>query len=136
METAAFMVRAVFTTCGKNISPLPKSSPTRFIPSISGPSMTFTACGYFCNASSISGCRNSVIPFCRAYFNLSSTACLRHSGAAGFGAGAPPALAAAFAASAFALISAASSMRSSAAPFLLFNTTSSMSSSCSLGILS
>ena len=34
------MTRALFTTCGRNILPAPKRSPTTFIPAISGPSMT------------------------------------------------------------------------------------------------
>ena len=43
IATAFFMVRAVFTTWGRNILPAPNSSPTWFIPSISGPSITSTA---------------------------------------------------------------------------------------------
>ncbi|CSC41264.1 Uncharacterised protein [Vibrio cholerae] len=38
--TACFMTRADFTTCGRNIFPSPNKSPTTFIPSISGPSIT------------------------------------------------------------------------------------------------
>ena len=38
--TARFIARALFTTCGRNIFPEPNRSPTIFIPSISGPSMT------------------------------------------------------------------------------------------------
>ena len=38
--TARFIARALFTTCGRNIFPEPKRSPTIFIPSISGPSIT------------------------------------------------------------------------------------------------
>ena len=38
--TACFMTRADFTTCGRNILPAPKRSPTTFMPFISGPSMT------------------------------------------------------------------------------------------------
>ena len=34
------MTRADLTTCGRNILPAPKRSPTTFMPSISGPSMT------------------------------------------------------------------------------------------------
>jgi hypothetical protein len=37
---AFFMTRADFTTCGRNILPDPNRSPTTFMPSISGPSMT------------------------------------------------------------------------------------------------
>ncbi len=38
--TAFFMTRADLTTCGRNILPAPKRSPTTFMPSISGPSIT------------------------------------------------------------------------------------------------
>src|SRR6185437_8210943 len=38
--TARFITRALFTTCGRNILPEPNRSPTTFMPSISGPSMT------------------------------------------------------------------------------------------------
>ncbi len=38
--TACFITRALFTTCGRNILPAPNRSPTTFMPSISGPSMT------------------------------------------------------------------------------------------------
>ena len=41
--TASFITLADFTTCGRNIFPLPKSSPTASIPFISGPSITSTA---------------------------------------------------------------------------------------------
>jgi hypothetical protein len=34
------MTRALFTTWGRNILPAPKRSPTSFMPSISGPSIT------------------------------------------------------------------------------------------------
>ncbi len=38
--TACFITRADFTTCGRNILPEPNRSPTTFMPSISGPSIT------------------------------------------------------------------------------------------------
>ena len=38
--TAFFITRADFTTCGRNILPEPNRSPTTFMPSISGPSIT------------------------------------------------------------------------------------------------
>ena len=38
--TAFFITRALLTTCGRNILPAPNRSPTTFMPSISGPSMT------------------------------------------------------------------------------------------------
>ena len=34
------MARALLTTCGRNILPAPNRSPTTFMPSISGPSIT------------------------------------------------------------------------------------------------
>ena len=41
--TAFFITRALLTTCGRNILPAPKRSPTTFMPSISGPSITSSA---------------------------------------------------------------------------------------------
>ena len=38
--TACFITRADLTTCGRNILPEPNRSPTTFMPSISGPSIT------------------------------------------------------------------------------------------------
>ena len=38
--TAFFMTRADLTTCGRNILPAPKRSPTTDMPAIRGPSMT------------------------------------------------------------------------------------------------
>ena len=52
--TLFFITRALFTTCGKNILPLPKRSPTTFIPSIRGPSITSRGFGYCRRASSVS----------------------------------------------------------------------------------
>ena len=66
------MVRAVFTTCGRNIFPSPKSFPTRFIPFISGPSMIFTALPYADRASCKSASSRSTVPLTRAYSSLSS----------------------------------------------------------------
>ena len=43
--TARFIARALFTTCGRNIFPEPKRSPTIFIPSMSGPSITSSGRG-------------------------------------------------------------------------------------------
>ena len=45
--TAFFMTRALLTTCGKNILPAPNRSPTTFMPSMSGPSMTGSGASYF-----------------------------------------------------------------------------------------
>ena len=52
--TARFITRALFTTCGRNILPSPKRSPTVFIPAISGPSMTCSARLAPARASSVS----------------------------------------------------------------------------------
>ena len=52
--TARFIARALFTTCGRNILPAPNSSPTTFMPSINGPSMTSSGRPYFTRASSAS----------------------------------------------------------------------------------
>ena len=41
--TACFMTRALLTTCGRNILPEPNRSPTTFMPSMSGPSITASA---------------------------------------------------------------------------------------------
>ena len=46
IATAFFIVRAVFTTCGRNIFPAPNRLPTLFIPLINGPSMISTAWAY------------------------------------------------------------------------------------------
>ena len=43
--TACFITRADFTTCGRNILPEPNRSPTTFMPSISGPSITASGRG-------------------------------------------------------------------------------------------
>ena len=43
--TAFFIARALLTTCGRNILPAPNRSPTIFMPSISGPSMTSSGRG-------------------------------------------------------------------------------------------
>ena len=56
------MTRALFTTCGRNIFPEPKRSPTTFMPSISGPSMMRNGLSYFCRASSTSATMNSLRP--------------------------------------------------------------------------
>ncbi len=52
--TARFITRALLTTCGRNILPLPKRSPTTFIPSMSGPSMTSIGRSTCSRASSVS----------------------------------------------------------------------------------
>ena len=45
--TACFITRADLTTWGRNILPWPKRSPTTFMPSISGPSITRSGCAEF-----------------------------------------------------------------------------------------
>ena len=40
MHDSLLQTRALFTTWGRNILPSPKRSPTTFMPSIRGPSMT------------------------------------------------------------------------------------------------
>ena len=52
--TAFFITRADFTTWGRNILPAPKRSPTMFIPSISGPSITSSGRVAAWRASSVS----------------------------------------------------------------------------------
>ena len=77
--TLFFMTRALFTTCGKNILPTPNRSPTMFIPSINGPSMTSNGRGYCCLASSVSASMYSVMPLISACFRRSSTGLLRQA---------------------------------------------------------
>ena len=52
--TACFITRALLTTWGRNILPAPKRSPTTFMPSINGPSITASARSAPCRASSVS----------------------------------------------------------------------------------
>ena len=67
-STACFMARALFTTCGKKSLPSPKSTPTRFIPSIKAPSMI--SIGDL--PSSISSCRSSGISSSLPFSNASA----------------------------------------------------------------
>ena len=76
--TLFFITRALFTTCGRNIFPSPNRSPTTLIPSISGPSITFSGTPYFSRASSVSSSMKSVRPFSSACFSRSSTGPSRH----------------------------------------------------------
>ena len=64
--TACFITRADFTTCGKNILPEPKRSPTTFMPAISGPSITSSGRLATRRASSVSASTKSVMPLTRA----------------------------------------------------------------------
>ena len=52
--TAFFMTRADFTTWGRNIFPSPNKSPTTFMPSISGPSITCKGLSASRRAASVS----------------------------------------------------------------------------------
>mmetsp|Transcript_656 Transcript_656/g.1782 ORF Transcript_656/g.1782 Transcript_656/m.1782 type:complete len:323 (+) Transcript_656:1287-2255(+) len=78
--TAFFITRALLMTCGKNILPAPKRSPTVFMPSMRGPSMTCRGLAYFpqLRASSASTTANSSIPLTRAYWIRFSTLSSRH----------------------------------------------------------
>ena len=73
MATACFMTRADFTTWGKNIFPLPKYSPTMFIPAINGPSIMAKGEGYVSMASLMSSAMCVGIPLIKASANLSSS---------------------------------------------------------------
>ena len=71
--TAFFMTRALFTTCGRNILPAPNRSPTTFMPSINGPSMTSRGRASACRASSTSASTWSAMPCTRACESRSLT---------------------------------------------------------------
>ncbi|MNY29785.1 hypothetical protein D3C86_1638480 [compost metagenome] len=79
--TACFMTRADFTTCGRNILPSPNRSPTTFMPSISGPSMTSMGrpprSKIFWRTSSVSSTMNVVMPCTSACDRRCSTSALR-----------------------------------------------------------
>ena len=81
--TACFITRADLTTCGRNILPAPNRSPTMFMPSISGPSITLIgrppACSIFARTSSVSSTMKFVMPCTSACERRSSTGWLRHS---------------------------------------------------------
>ncbi len=64
--TAFFITRADFTTCGRNIFPSPKRSPTTFIPVIKCPSITCNGFSEAKRASSTSSRIYASIPFTRA----------------------------------------------------------------------
>ena len=71
--TAFFMTRADLTTCGRNILPAPNRSPTTFMPSISGPSMTASGLPDSTRAASVSSTMNSSIPLTSACSSRFST---------------------------------------------------------------
>ncbi len=75
--TARFIARALLTTCGRNIFPEPKRSPTIFIPSISGPSMTSSGRAAAALASSVSSSMKSTIPCTSACASRSPTGASR-----------------------------------------------------------
>mmetsp|Transcript_11791 Transcript_11791/g.37411 ORF Transcript_11791/g.37411 Transcript_11791/m.37411 type:complete len:239 (-) Transcript_11791:768-1484(-) len=81
--TASFMTRADLITCGKNILPAPKRSPTTDMPSISGPSIMCRGRAYLpplARASSTSSTMNWGIPLTSACTMRCSTVVFsRHS---------------------------------------------------------
>ena len=76
--TARFIARALFTTCGRNIFPEPNRSPTIFIPSMSGPSMTSSGRATCSRASSVSSSMKSTTPCTSACASRSATGASRH----------------------------------------------------------
>src|SRR5450432_1508321 len=67
------MTRADFTTCGRNILPSPKRSPTMFMPAISGPSITLSGRSTVSRTASVSCSMNSVMPCTSAWDSRFST---------------------------------------------------------------
>ena len=82
--TACFITRADLTTCGRNIRPEPNRSPTTFMPSISGPSITASGRGAFLRASSTSSAMKSVMPWTSACARRFSTGHSRQERSASF----------------------------------------------------
>ena len=76
--TDFFITRADFTTCGRNILPAPKRSPTTPMPSIKGPSITFKGTPYLSRAASVSSSMKRSMPLSNAYSRRFSTGSLRH----------------------------------------------------------
>ena len=88
--TLCFITRALFTTCGRNILPEPKSSPTCFMPSMSGPSITCSGVPQTSRASRVSASICSVMPLTSACARRSCTLRVRQSACLrGAAAGAP-----------------------------------------------
>ena len=83
MATACFMTRALLTTCGKNILPSPNKSPTTFMPSISGPSITSIGrppSPIICaRSSSVSSSMKVVMPWTSACVKRSRTSSSRQA---------------------------------------------------------
>ena len=123
IATAFFITRALFTTCGKNILPEPKSSPTIFIPSIKGPSITSIGLSNFSLASSTSTSKKDILPLTKENDNLSSTDFSLHDKSS-------------FLSFPFPLIVSASDNNLSVAWLSLFNKTSSTPFNNFLGISS
>ena len=73
------MTRADLTTCGRNILPAPNRSPTTFMPSIRGPSMTASGLPDSTRAASVSSTMNSSIPLTSACSSRFSTGQERHA---------------------------------------------------------
>ena len=121
--TAFFMTRADFTTCGKNIFPLPNKSPTTFIPVIKFPSITSIGLSASCLACSTSSTIYWSIPFTKARVILFCNGSSRHD----------KSILLSFV---FPTTDSAKSSNLSVASSLLFNITSSTRSSKSLGISS
>ena len=88
--TAFFITRALLITCGRNILPAPKRSPTTFMPSISGPSITSSGVGNICRASSMSASTNSEMPLISGCVSRSATAASRHASLEAAAAPPPP----------------------------------------------
>ncbi len=82
--TARFIARALLTTCGRNIFPTANRSPTIFMPSISGPSMTSSGRPSFCRASSASASMKSTMPCTRAWARRFSTVSSRQARSSSF----------------------------------------------------
>ena len=82
--TACFITRADFTTCGRNILPAPKRSPTMFMPAISGPSITSSGRLAASRASSVSASMKSVMPLTSACAMRLSTGCSRQARSCAF----------------------------------------------------
>mmetsp|Transcript_27775 Transcript_27775/g.83268 ORF Transcript_27775/g.83268 Transcript_27775/m.83268 type:complete len:471 (+) Transcript_27775:1561-2973(+) len=80
--TAFFMTRADLITCGRNILPAPKRSPTTFMPDMSGPSITANgvppAALISRRISSVSGSTCSEMPLTKACVSRSATGRSRH----------------------------------------------------------
>ena len=86
--TACFMTRADFTTCGRNILPSPNRSPTTFMPSISGPSITSIGrpprAAIFWRTSSVSSTMKAVMPCTSACDRRASTEAARQARSSSF----------------------------------------------------